>query len=91
MAKVSTTIRTDQDAKKQVQQIFSSLGMDMSTAVNIFFHQVIRNNGLPFEVVMDTPNDETLEAIKEVQRMKADPALGKTYTDVDAMMKELLA
>ncbi|MGL5254154.1 MAG: type II toxin-antitoxin system RelB/DinJ family antitoxin [Brevinema sp.] len=91
MAKVSTTIRTDHDAKKQVQQIFSNLGMDMSTAVNIFFHQVIRSNGLPFEVVMDTPNDETVEAIREVQRMKADPSIGKTYTDVDAMMKELLA
>ena len=86
MAKVSTTIRTDQDAKKQVQQIFSSLGMDMSTAVNIFFHQVIRNNGLPFEVVMYTPNDETLEAIREVQRMKAYPALVKSYTDVVVMM-----
>ena len=91
MAKVSTTIRAAHDAKKQVQQIFSNLGMDMSTAVNIFFHQVIRSNGLPFEVVMDTPNAETVEAIRELQKMKADPSIGKTYTDVDAMMKALLA
>ncbi len=90
MSKVSTTIRTDSDIKSQAQQIFTSMGMDMSTAINIFFHQVIRKNGLPFEVVATTPNLETREAIAEVQRMKADPSLGKGYTDVDDMMKELL-
>ncbi len=36
-------------------------------------------------------NADTLEAMEEVQRMKEDPNLGKRYTDVDAMMKELLA
>lgn len=43
------------------------------------------------EVVDDeTPNKETLEAIKEVEMMKANPSLGKAYTDVDAMMEDLL-
>ena len=37
-----------------------------------------------------TLNAETLEAIEEVRRMKADPSLGKGYTDIDDMMKELL-
>lgn len=39
----------------------------------------------------ETPNAETIAAIKEVEMMKADPSIGKTYTDVDEMMKELLA
>lgn len=38
----------------------------------------------------ETPNAETIEAIEEVQRMKADPSIGKTYSSVDEMMKELL-
>lgn len=37
------------------------------------------------------PNRETLEALEEVKRMEADPSLGKGYTDVDEMMRELLA
>jgi len=37
------------------------------------------------------PNAETMATIEEVRRMKADPSLGKTYTDVDEMMRELLA
>lgn len=36
-------------------------------------------------------NQETLEAMEEVRRMKADPSIGKSYTDVDEMMRELLA
>ncbi len=38
-----------------------------------------------------TPNMETMEAIEEVRRMKANPSLGKTYVNVDDMMKDLLA
>ena len=43
-----------------------------------------------FEISGDIPNAETVEALQEVKRMKADHSLGKTYTDVDKMMKELL-
>ena len=82
-------IRMDKDVKEQAQRIFSQLGMDMTTAVNVFLRQVIRSNGLPFELRLDTPNGETLAAIREVQEMKKDPSIGKSYTDVDEMMKEL--
>ena len=40
---------------------------------------------------MDVPNEETKAAIEEVRKMKKNPSLGKSYTDVDEMMKELLA
>ena len=46
--------------------------------------------GIPFEITRDVPNAETVAAIKEVQAMKENPSLGKSYTDVDAMLKELL-
>lgn len=39
----------------------------------------------------DVPNAETVEAIREVKKMKADPSFGKTYSDVDQMMEDLLA
>lgn len=84
-------IRMDKDIKEQAQRVFAQLGMDMTTAVNIFLRQVIRSNGFPFELRLDTPNEETLAALREVQEMKKDPSLGKAYTDVDEMMKELLA
>lgn len=84
-------IRMDKEVKEQAQRIFAELGMDMTTAVNVFLRQAIRYNGFPFDVRINTPNDETIAAIQEVQQMKKDPTIGKTYSDVDEMMKELLA
>ena len=43
------------------------------------------------EISGENPNSETKEAIQEVKRMKTDPSLGKTYTDVDQMMEDLLS
>ena len=43
------------------------------------------------KIYAEQSNQETREALEDVRRMKADPSLGKTYTDVDEMMRELLA
>lgn len=51
--------------------------------------EVAREKRIPFELSADIPNAETIEAIQEVKRLKANPGLGKTYTNVDQMMEEL--
>ncbi len=91
MAKGNMTLRIEPELKAQAAALFKSLGMDLSTATGIFYRQALRCHGLPFEVKLDEPNTETVEAIKEVMKMKADPDLGKTYSNVDQMMEELLA
>ncbi len=91
MATTNLNIRVDADLKKQAEDIFNELGLNMSTALTVFLRQTVRSNGIPFEMKLDTPNAETLAAIEEVERMKKDPSVGKGYTDVDQMMKELLA
>ncbi len=91
MANTNINIRMDADLKKQFEAFCADMGMTMTTAINVFARKVVRENRIPFEIGGDVPNAETIEAIKEVQRMKADPTIGKTYTDVDAMMKELLS
>lgn len=85
------TIRMNSEVKREAQEIFDALGMDMTTAINIFLRKAIRYKGLPFDVRIDEPNAETLAAIREVEEMKKDPTIGKSYDDVDEMMKELLA
>jgi len=50
-ANANINIRVDSDVKNRAQDVFSALGMDMTTAVNIFLRQAIRKNGIPFEVV----------------------------------------
>lgn len=91
MASTNINIRMDADLKRQFEAFCADIGMSMTTAFNVFAKKAVRENRIPFEISGDVPNAETIEAIQEVKKMKADPSLGKTYTDVDQMMEELLA
>lgn len=91
MSTTNVNIRMDTDLKKKFEAFCSDVGITMTAAINIFAKRTVRENRIPFEVTGDIPNSETREAIQEVQRMKADPTMGKTYTDVDQMMKEILS
>lgn len=50
MAKVSTNVSIDADTKAQAQELLADLGLDLSTAINIFLRQMVRENAIPFEV-----------------------------------------
>ena len=65
-------IRTDADVKATAEKIFEQLGLNMSTAVNIFLRQAIRQGGLPFEVKIDIPNALTAAAIAEGRAVMRD-------------------
>ena len=91
MASTNINIRMDADLKKQFEAFCADMGMTMTTAFNIFAKKAVRENRIPFEISGDVPNAETIEAIQEVKKMKANPDMGKTYSDVDQMMEELLA
>ena len=93
MAQTDINIRMDEHLKQEFDWFCTELGLTMSTAINLFAKTVVRQRKIPFEIALDypVPNTETLEAIEEVKRMRANPSLGKSYTDVDKMMEELLA
>ena len=50
MASANINIRTDAEVKKAAQELFARLGMDMTTAVNIFLRQAISKNTLPMDI-----------------------------------------
>jgi len=54
MSVTNINIRVDNDIKKEAQDLFSSLGMDMTTAINIFLRQSIRVRSIPFSITADT-------------------------------------
>lgn len=60
------SIRIDSDVKAKAQALFSALGIDMTTAINIFLRQAIQHQGIPFNVTLTKPNQETLDAMAEV-------------------------
>ena len=91
MAQTNVNIRMDEDLKRDFDDLCQDLGLTMTAAFTVFAKTVVRRQRIPFDIAKDIPNDETLEAIDEVRAMKKNPSLGKAYTDVDQMMKELLS
>ncbi len=88
MASKSICIRTDEEVKKDAEELFDSMGMSLSTAVNVFLKQAIRVNGMPFELKGYTPNSITVDAIKEGERMVATEK-GEQYSDMQSLKSAL--
>lgn len=88
MATTNLNIRTDKEIKEQAEQIFSDLGLNMTTAVNMFLRSTIRENGIPFDLKLEVPNEVTAAAIEEGRRIASDPDV-KGYTDMNELKAEL--
>lgn len=73
MANVTTSIRMDADTKKAATELLNDLGLDLSSAVNIFLKQVVLQGGLPFQVKYPQYKTEVLEAMKEAKAISRDP------------------
>lgn len=83
MATTTMNIRIDSDLKKEIEAIFSELGLTTSAAITIFAKAVVRNEGIPFELTLK-PNAETIEAMNDALYGRN---LSKAYNNV----KELRA
>lgn len=68
MAKENMTIRMEPQIKEEASALFKALGMDLSTATGIFYRQAIRCHGMPFEVVLDEPNETTYAAMEAAEK-----------------------
>ena len=88
MATTNLNIRTDKAVKDQAERIFSELGLNMTTAINMFLRTTIRENGIPFSLKLDVPNEVTTAAIEEGRRIAEDRSV-KGYTNIDELRAAL--
>ena len=84
-------INVDTKIKNQATAILKELGLNMSTFINMALTQVVKRNGVPFEVVNPTPNKEMLEALKEVNEMINNSQKYPRYKNRDDLKKALLS
>lgn len=81
------TIEVDSALQAQAEQTFAQIGLSVPEAVNLFFKAAVRYGGLPFEDKLDCYNEETRQAIEEVERGEG---LSRTFTSVDDLVKDLM-
>ncbi|MDO4415973.1 MAG: type II toxin-antitoxin system RelB/DinJ family antitoxin [Erysipelotrichaceae bacterium] len=88
MKNVNVTLRVDEDLKKQAETLFSELGLNLTTAFNIFLRQSVREQQIPFRVTKNVPNAVTLAAMDAAERGED---LYGPYDSVSDLMKALNA
>ena len=87
-ATTPTQIRIDKNVKEQANALFANLGLDMSSAVNMFLRQCILRGGLPFAVEMPQYNQETLNAMAEARKISKDSSV-PGYNNMTDLIKAL--
>ena len=82
-------IRIDSNLKKEAEDLFKRLGLNMSSAINVFLTQSVREQAIPFEIHEDRPNKKLLKALKEAEKMAKHPEKYKWYDNVDELFEDL--
>lgn len=88
MAQKNINIRMDENLKKQFDHLCNELGMNMTTAFNIFAKTVVRQRRIPFDISLDVPNAETFAAMKDVDNNRN---MSRSFDSVEELMKDLNA
>ena len=86
----TVNFKMDSELKAEADKLFAELGMNMTTAINVFVRQAVRQRRIPFEVALDTPNAETIAAMREANALAADPK-AKRYASFQDLLDEVKA
>ena len=82
---INVNIRVDEEIKKQTEVLLAEMGLNMTTAVNIFLRQVLRTGGIPFEIT--TRGDDFYNPINQQRLRKSidrlENGLGKVHELVE--------
>ena len=82
------SIRMDVELKAKAEALFGELGMNLTTAFNIFVRQALREGGIPFEIRLERTNRQTAAALREGERIVRDGG-AKGYEDEDELFSDL--
>lgn len=80
----------DSELKAQADALFGELGMNLSTAFNVFVRQSLREGRIPFDISLNQPNKETVAAMLEAESIATDSSV-KGYHDLDELFADLKA
>ena len=85
----AVNVNVDSNIKKEATEILNGLGLNMSTAINMFLTQVVMQDGIPFEVKNPKPSRRLRSALKEAEKIASGKKKSKGYRNVEEMFKAL--
>lgn len=90
MTTINTSIKIYEETKREAQKLFKDLGLSLSTAINIFLKQAIREKGIPFYINSLPENSELAQAFEEARQIKKNPSNYKSYNSPEEIFKNVL-
>ena len=92
MSNLTSTINIniDKKTKEEATEVLNSLGLNMTTAINLFLNQVIKHDGIPFEIKNPKPTRKLKRALKEADKIASGKIQKKGYRNVDEMFRDIL-
>lgn len=82
-------VKVDSNIKKQATEIFNDLGLNMSTAINMFLTQVVKQDRIPFEIKNHKPNRKLRKALKEADTIVSGKIKRESYKNTEELFKAL--
>lgn len=89
MATTNINVRVDSALKQEAEALFNDLGLNLSSAINMFLRSAVIHDGIPFEIKRQSPNAETKAALAEYEEMKKNPGNYKRYETFDEVLNEV--
>lgn len=93
MSTISNTtnlnVRVDSTLKEESDMLFKSLGLNMSTAINMFLTKCVKTSSIPFKIEENKPSKELKRALKEVDYMVKHPEKYKAYNSTKELFEDL--
>ena len=90
MATTTVSFRTDADLRKDADRFFETVGMTMSTAINLYLRKIVMEQRIPFEISVPVMSKESVNALREAEELKK-PGVGKVFKTVDELREDLLS
>lgn len=72
MASAKINVNTDAETKKEVEEVLEAMGLNMTTAINMYLKRILMEGGIPFDVTTRVPNSVTAQAIEEGRKIARD-------------------
>ena len=90
MESLTLNVRVDAKDKKNFEEFCNEVGMNISTAVNMFIKNVIREQRLPFEVRSYKPNDEIIKKLQEAEKEMETSSKRYTLEELETSMNKYI-
>ncbi len=82
-------IRVDGMLKQEADMLFKDLGLNMTTAVNMFLTKCVNTSSIPFKISEPKPSKKLKKALKEAEKMEKHPEKYKSYNNIEELMDDL--